>query len=254
MPIGPNRFSAHGSRSPHYLRRSKQAPVFLPGALGAQKAAQARTVPAVPSTVPPPPPIDGIRCAIDYLIFHLRDRLMQMFLNIQLAARRPSHVDPPLTAICFDRHVGTGTVASGDPPIAAPVGVTTLILDFTVPQKYRGILNVWGVDCLQGPVAALDLGWQVTVNGRPVPPFEPTFGVQPLAAATANFWAGPRFTILTPGPLCVHLKSGDQVRLNVRNLGIDPTLTVAARMGGWVYQPTVDEAGLQVRTTMTDQQ
>lgn len=253
MPIGPNRFSAHGSRTMPTAKTRKQPASFLPGFLGGTKAAQARTVPAVPSTVAPTPPVEGIQCAIDYLIFHLRDRLMQMFLNIQLTARRPSHVEPPLTAICFDRHRGTGTVASGDAPLAAPAGITTLVLDFAVPQKYRGILNAWGVDVVEGPVAAQDLGWQILVNNRPVVPFEPVFGVQAPAAGSENFWAGPPYGLDAPGELCIHLKGGDQVRLQVRNFGAAP-LNVAAIVSGWIYQPTVDEIGLNVRTTMTDQQ
>jgi len=229
----------------------KHPPSFLPGALGGSKAAQARTVPAVPSTVAPPPPVDGIRCAIDYLIFHLRDRLMQMFLNIQLLSRRPSHIEPPLTAKCFDRHRGTGTVASGDAPLLVVPGATVLMCDYTVPDKYRGVIRFWGTNVVEGPVAAQDLGWQITVNGTPVLPFTPDDG---SVVAPANFWAGPPFSLAAPDrDVCIHVKGGDAIALNVRNFGAVP-LNVAGRMGGWVYQPTVDENGLTVRTTMTDQQ
>lgn len=252
MPHGPRRIGAIGTGAPLYLRRSKQPAVFLPGALGGGKAAQARTVPAVPSTVPPMPPVEGVRCAIDYGIFHLRDRLMQMFLGIQLAARRPSHIDPPLTAVCFDRHRGTGTAASGDAPVAAPPGVTTLVLDYTVPDKHRGILRIWGVDVVEGPVAAADLGWQITINRAAVVPFDPVNG-GPAPAGFLGFWAGPPFGLDAAPSLRVLLKGGDAINLNVRNFGAVP-LNVAARLSGWVYQPTVDEAGIQVRTTLTDQQ
>lgn len=252
MPRGPRRIGAIGSGAPLYLRRSKQPAVYLPGALGGNKAAQARTVPAVPSTVPPPPPLETVRCAIDYGIFHLRDRLQQMFLNIQLAARRPAHVEVPLTAICFDRHRGSGTAASGDAPLAAPAGITTLVLDYVVPNLYRGVLKGWGVDVVEGPVAAADLGWQITINRRAVPPFDPVNG-GPAPAGFPGFWAGPPFGLNDLSELCALLKGGDTVNLSVRNFGAVP-LNVAARLTGWVFQPTVDEAGVQVRTFQTDQQ
>ena len=253
MPRGPRRIGAIGTGAPLYLRRSKQPAVYLPGALNGNKAAQARTVPAVPSTVPPTPPIEQVRCAIEYGIFHLRDRLQQMFLNIPLLARRPSHIEPPLTAICFDRHRGSGTAASGDAPLAAPAGITTLVLDYVVPLRYRGALRFWGIDVVEGPVAAQDLGWQITINAQRVVPFDPENG-GPAPAAFPGFWAGPPFSLDAPDrDVCILLKGGDTVNLTVRNFGAVP-LNVAARMGGWVYQPTVDEAGIQVRTTMTDQQ
>ena len=226
-------------------------PRYLPGALGARTAALKRAQGAATPEAPPQPEPE-VRCALDYLALELTDKLGQLFLNIQQHARRPSYIDPPLAGICYERHVGTGSAASGDPPLVVPPGgVPTLIADLSVPARWRGVIKYWGVNVAQGPVAAADVRWRIVVNGSRVAPFDINYGA--VVAGAGGEWAGPPFTLTDPNRnLCVHLQSEDQVQLQALNFGVIP-VDVSALFGGWVYQPTVDEPGLTVRTTLTDQ-
>lgn len=255
MATGPRyRIGARGTPSYPTQQRggvTGNPPRFLPGALGARTAALKRAQGAGTPEAPPDPSPE-YKCALDYLALKLTDKIGQFFVNTQLHARRPSYIDPPLAGICYERHVGTGTVASGDPPlVVGPGGVPFLILDLTVPARWRGVIKYWGVNVVQGTVAAADLRWRIVVNGRRVAPFDDNYG--PLAATAGGDWAGPPFTLFNPNRnLCVHLQSEDVVQLQALNFGAVP-LDVSAIMGGWIYQPTIDEPGFTVRTTMTDQ-
>jgi len=223
----------------------------LPGTLGGRVAAQQRQQAAGTPAVGPLP-AENIKCALDYVSNAIRDKLGQFLINTQLHTRRPSYVDPPLSGICFDRHVGTGTAASGDPPVVvAPGGAPTFVADFAVPDRYRGVIKYWGVDVAEGAVANANVRWRIVVNGKRVTPFSVNYGA--VVAAITGEWAGVPFTLTNPNrDLCMHLKSGDQVQLQALNFDPAP-VNVSARFGGWIYQPTIDEPGLTVRATMTDQ-
>jgi hypothetical protein len=256
MASGPRyNIRSRGNSSPVITRsgtvtgRPPQSP--LPGTLGARTAALKRAQGA--GTPPrPPDPKPEVKCALDYLALELTDKILQGFLNIQQHARLPSYISPPLASICVERHVGTGTVASGDPPlVVGPGAVPTLIADLVVPARWRGVINYWGVDVQQGPVAGADLRWRIVVNGRRVNTFSADWG--PVAAGSGGDWAGPPFTINNPNRnLCVNLQSEDTVQLQCLNFGAVP-LDVSAIIGGWIYEPTIDEPGFTVRTTLTDQ-
>lgn len=225
----------------------------LPGAVGAHTAAIKRAQGAG-TPVRPPEVLPEWRCALDYLAAKGRDLLGQFLLNTQLHARRPSYIDPPLQSVCFDRHAGTGNAASGDPGIVIPAGgAPTLVADFTVPVRYRGVIKYWGVNVAEGPVAGQDVRWRLVVNGRRVPPFDPTYGA--VAAGAGGDWAGPPFTLADPHRgVCINLQSEDVVQLQALNFNAGGLVrTVSARFGGWIYQPTVHEPGWTVRTTLTDQ-
>jgi len=256
MAGGPRyRIGARGTPTYPTQRRggvTGQPPRFMPGTLGARTAALKRAQGAATPAEPPEVKAE-YRCALDYLADKIRDGVGQFLVNTQLHARRPSYIDPPLQGICFERHVGTGNAASGDPPIAIGIGgVPTLVTDFTVPVRWRGVIKFWGVEVVEGPVAAEDLRWRIVVNGRRVAPFDINYG--PRAVGAGGDWAGPPFSLTVPNRnLCVHLQSEDVVQLQVLNFNAALVRNVRAIMGGWVYQPTIDEPGFTVRTTMTDQ-
>jgi len=206
---------------------------------------------------PTPAPIlkAEVKCALDYLVLAMRDAVLQGVLNIQMTARRPSHIDVPFTGYCFERHVGTGGAATADPPVSlppAPGGAFTLVADFTVPRFFRGVIKHWGVDVVQGPLVAQNFDWRIVVNGRQVLPFDINFGAVPAAAA--GLWINPPWTFTAPGDLCVNLRSDDVVQLQARNnTALPGNALVAAFMDGWIYLPTIDEPGSLIRSTLTDQ-
>lgn len=224
----------------------------LPGALGARTAALKRAQ-GVPTPAPIPEPKPDIKCALDYLVLKGVDKLGQFLLNKLLHAERPSWIDPPLKATCFERHVGTGNAASGDLSIdVLPGGAPTLIMTFTVPNLFRGVIKELWTLCDQGPVANEDVAWRLVVNGRRVTPFDNTYGA--AAAGATGDYAGFPYGPTNPNRnLCVLLKGGDVVQLQALNFGIN-IRSVRASMAGWVFQPTVFETGETVRAFMTDQQ
>jgi hypothetical protein len=197
-------------------------------------------------------PKEEVRCALDYVADRLTDKLTQSLLNTQQTSRLPAYIQPPLSGVCFQRHVGTGSAASGDPPIVVgPGGIPFLVADLIVPNMYKGVIKYWGINVLQGAVAAADLRWRIVVNGRRVVPFDPEFGA--VVAGSGGDWAGPPFTLANPNrDLCILLNGDDNVQLQALNFGINP-LDVQAMFGGWVFQPTVFETGKVVRAWMTDQ-
>ena len=255
MATGPRyRIGARGTPAFPFRRGRGFAPtVHLPGATGAHTAALKRAQGA-PTPEPIPDPTPQAKCIADYIVKKGVDGVGQLLINIQQAARRPSYIDPPLASTKIERHVGTGNVVSGDPPILIGIGgLPILVLDYTVPSLYRGVINYWGVDVVEGPAAAADLRWRIILNGRRVSPFDALHG--PFAAGAGGDWAGPPFALENPNRnLCVHLKGGDVVQLQALNFNAALARNVRAIMGGWEYQPTVFEPGLTVRATMTDQQ
>lgn len=229
-----------------------RAPRFMPGALGARTAALKRAQGAGTPAAPPEPE-QWIKCALDYLVLELMDKTLQGLLNIQQHARLPSYVDQPLSGIQFNRHRGFGSAASGDPGVVIPPGgAPTFVLDFNVPVRYRGVIRSWGVEVREGTVAARDLRWRLLVSNRRTPPFDRTYGDSTIGATAGGDWAGAPYSPALPGDLRVLLKSEDTVTLQALNFGGAP-LTVGAVLNGWIYQPTIDEPGLNVRTTLTDQ-
>lgn len=256
MASGP-RYRVGARGTPAYPTQQRgggtgRPPRFLPGTLGANTSALKRAQGAG-TPEKPPEPEPGIKCALDYLALELTDKIGQFLINTQLHARRPSYIDPPLAGICFERHVGTGSAATGDPPIVVPAGgAPTLIADFTVPVRWRGVIKFWGVNVAEGPPENANTSWRLVVNGRRVAPFDVNYG--PVAAGAGGDWAGVPFTLTEPNRnLCVHLQSEDVVQLQALYFGGLPNVNVSAILGGWVYQPTIDEPGFTVRTTLTDQ-
>lgn len=260
VSYGPARIGAKGPATYPTIFRNRRgvtsaSPITgLPGSLAARQMVSGRSQMA---GTPTPPPIlrPEIKCAADYVSITLRDMIVQALMNLQLAARRPSHIDVPLTGLCFDRHVGTGGAATSDPPVAlppAPGGAFTLVADFTVPRFFRGVIKEWGVDVVQGPPVAELIEWRIVINGQQVLPFDRNFGAVPAAAL--GVYVNPPFTFTSPGHLCINLKSDDVIQLQARNnTALPGNALVAAFFSGWIYLPTIDEPGALIRSTMTDQ-
>jgi hypothetical protein len=205
----------------------------------------------VAPTIPPPPQLDeATRCYIEYFAGRVCDCLLQGLVSLPLNARRPSHVDVPFSAVCLDRHAGTGLAT--DPVIAlAGGGPFTTIVDFTVPDGHRAEIKFWGIDVTPQP-ARIDERVRLLVDGRSPPsPFDGFYGTQP--AASAGYWEGPPFTVADPyRDGCVHLTAGQTVQLQVQNANAG-FVNIAARMGGWVYPPTIQTSDNSIRSTLTDQ-
>lgn len=229
-----------------------------PGYLNAAVAQQHRDRVAAG---PPPKALlnPDAACFVEALAQEICTCLLEGLSNIQLAARRPSHIDVPFHGVCFDKHRGTGAAATSDPPLVLPSvgagGAFTDVVNFICPTGHLGIINGWGVLTNPGPSDG-NVEWQIVkgVPGDRVPGFDSFYGAQ-VAAAGGN-WFGPPFTLLTLGPLCIHMKAGEIFTLQARNTlpaGPPAPINVAARMIGWIYQPTILTQDGTVRGTLTDQ-
>jgi hypothetical protein len=240
-----------GIAGPQGLRRQYGLPsTQLPGYTNAREAALHRD-PTAGST-PAMPQVDfATACAAMYLTRLLCDCLGEVFVNIQTTARRPSHIDVPYSGVCFDRHIGSGPAASPDPPIALPVAPGFVeILSFVVPDGHNGVIKFFGVDVDPAP-AGSGIEWVVSELSLGVaPPFDTEFG---SIAASGGTWFGPPGTVEAPQELCINMTRNQRWGLFARNLFGGGPVTVAARMGGWVYPPTIQTDDRTIRGTMTDQ-
>lgn len=257
-PTGPaNAGNGALPRMPQQLRRSYGAPFApLPGFFNGAEAARARK-PVIGPT-PQAPAIDpGVRCLIEYTVRHLCDCLITSLLDVQQVARRPSHIDPPFSSRCLDLHTGTGPAGSTDPPIllpaVGPAGAFTDIVTYTSPKFTNTEITGWGV-AVDPVVQNVFVEWRVRVGSTVVPPFDGFHGSGGAAAQTGT-WFGPPFTIADPTPLCIHLKPAEFITLEARNTNVPGPIvaSVAGRLVGWEYQPTIQTADGSIRGTLIDQ-
>lgn len=192
-------------------------------------------------------------CDAQYLSHLICACLVQGLLNIQQTARLPSHVSQPFSGIPFDRHIGTGRLGSLDPPLifppVGPAGAFTLMSDFVVRPGTNGVIRGWGFTI--DPETERNLfEVQILVNGRPIPGFDNANGQQIAMAG----WIGAPFTITDPERDMVQpIFSTDNVQFIGRNTGLGAAVTVASRLLGWTYIPTVQTADRTIRGTLTDQ-
>lgn len=234
--------SAAGPQNGHRIQGQQFQP--FPGATNARQAYQSRT-PVAPS-IPPPPDIDPqMLCVVNYLVASVCKCLADELRWTPQTARRPSHIDVPFSGQKFHRHRGTG--ANTDPavslPNVGPGGPFTDIIDFQVPQLYRGVLNFWGVDV--NPIGSLgNVDVRILINNRPINIMTTEYGN--VVPASAGFWEGPPFGLANPNrDICEHLTRSDRVLLQMRNtiaVGPPANIDVAAVIGGHIYPPTSDDS------------
>jgi hypothetical protein len=241
-----------GIAGPQGLRRIYGLPPqSLPGYTNAREAALHRD-PTAGSTPALPPVDQATACAAMFLTAILCDCLEERLRNIQTTARRPSHIDRPYSGICFDRHIGTGIAASPDPPIIIPPGPAFVdIVTFIVPPGHKGVIRSFGVDVDPVPAAG-GVAWRIhEANIGVFPGFDTEFGA--VAPAAGGVWFGPPGTLAAPQEVCLDLFPGMAIALQAANISNVGAVSVAARMGGWIYPPTIQTDERTIRGTMTDQ-
>lgn len=260
-PLGPSRpvntGGAGGSRALPVGQRSAvsgRPHTPLPGVLNGRQAYLKRT-PVAPSIPPAPQISEEYRCLIDYLCNCVVGKLTTQLLWSPLNARRPSHIDVPFSGQKFHRHRGTG--ATTDLPVTLPAvgpgGPFLEIIDFQVPALSRGVITFWGIDV--NPINVLpNIDVRIMINNNPINIMTTEYGnVVPLSA---SFWEGPPFGIATPNrDICEHLTRRDRVSFQMRNTllpGPPPDPTIAAVMGGHIYDPTMDSSENSIYGTMVD--
>jgi hypothetical protein len=226
----------------------------LPGALNGRQA-QIKRTPVAP-TIPRGPEIaPDMQCLIEYLCNCIVGKLTTQMLWTPQTARRPSHIDVPFGGQKFHRHRGTGAVT--DPPVPLPAvgpgGPFTEMIDFQVPQLSRGVIQFWGIDV--DPIGVLpNIDVRIMINNRPINIMTTEYGN--VVGASAGFWEGPPFGILTPNrDICEHLSRSDRVSFQMRNTllpGPPPDPTVAMVMGGHIYEPTADSSENSIYGTFAD--
>lgn len=241
-----------GIAGPQGLRRQYGLPATqLPGYTNGREAALHRDPTA--GSAPPMPMVDyGTACAAQYLTRILCDCLGEVLVNIQTTARRPSHIDRPYSGICFDRHIGTGNLASPDPPIVLPVAAAFIdIVTIVVPAGHKGVIRSFGVDVNPVPAGA-GVAWRINeANLGNFAGFDTEFGA--VAPAAAGVWFDPPGTIANPQEVCIDLFPGMSIALQAQNLFGGGNVSVAARMTGWIYPPTMQTDERTIRGTLTDQ-
>ncbi len=225
----------------------------LPGYTNAGEAAlhQGRV-----GTGPNPPfqPDPYTACLVGYLSQVICDCLVDKFRNFQQHARPPSHIAPPFSAICVDRHVGTGGAATTDPPIALPLvgpgGAFTDLIDFTTPAGNNGVFKWAGLDVLPESERE-NIEFRIVVNDQVVPGFDAEYGG--VATNPDGTWFGFPGTVADPRDVCVLTQELDVVRVQARNSFGPGPVDVAAALQGWVYPPTMQTSDGTIRGTLTDQ-
>lgn len=191
---------------------------------------------------------------VGYFVQQMRDQLLDGLRNMQQHARPPSHIAPPFSAICVDRHVGTGGALTGDPPIGlplvAPGGAFTSVLGFTTPPGNNGVFKFTGFDIDIGGERP-NVEFRITVDGKPVPPFDGTYGNE--AAIADGTWFGFPGTVADPMEICILTQQNQVLSVDMRNAFAAGAVNVAARLKGWVYAPTIQTDDHSIRGTLTDQ-
>lgn len=159
--------------------------------------------------------------------------LEQTFRNFQLAARRPSHIDPPFSARPINPSDTITIAAAG-----TAAGPWTSIVCYTVSAtRFRGEIPSVG-HIVTNALDWLDIEWRITVDGTPLSPWNSIIG---------QHWDWLHPTILgTP----IHLISGQTICVQARAL-VNGPYEVSARMWGWEY-PVRVETGREIRSTIVD--
>jgi hypothetical protein len=162
--------------------------------------------------------------------------LEQTFKNMQLAARRPSHIDMPFRAMQLDIWNNTPVTiphgAYGTP------GAWTTVCTQAIDNDHRGSVVAAG-QAVEVAEAWANLEWRILIDGTPhylynairlqlfeFCPVSPLHHVIPLAPAQTVTW-------------------------QVRNHSIDTDYLAWGRFAGWYY-PVRSEDGGSIRSTIVD--
>ncbi|MGI0149803.1 MAG: hypothetical protein ACREDF_09775, partial [Thermoplasmata archaeon] len=89
--------------------------------------------------------------------------LEQTFRNFQLAARRPSHIDPPFGASCIDEYAQATIIGGGYGP-----GTFQSVTCVQIPQARRRGEIVYAAHAVENPASWPNLEWRLTLNGTPI--------------------------------------------------------------------------------------
>lgn len=157
--------------------------------------------------------------------------LEQTFRNFQLAARRPSHIDPPFRAACIDEF-DQATILGG----AYGPGVFTNISCFQVPDSRRRGEIVCVAHAVEVPASWTDIEWRITLNGTPIDHY---------TSILFELFPWPGSKVCLP-----HLISRDTVCFQARSLSA-ANHVVTTRLFGWHY-PVRAETDGDIRSTIVD--
>ena len=158
--------------------------------------------------------------------------LEQTFRNFQLAARPPSHIEPPFVAECID-------VFAKKLIPATPTGVPGFVdvVCFQVPDSRRRGEIVCAGHAVDNPLSWSDLEWRLTLNGDPIDHY------RSILFQLFN-WV-PLSKICLP-----HMISLDTICFQARSISGAPHV-VYTRLYGWHY-PVRAESGSRIASTIVD--
>lgn len=153
------------------------------------------------------------------------------FRNFQLAARRPSHIDPPF--ISYNIH-GFGPIAVNN---AIAVGYTNLF-SFTVPNGMRGVITQLG-QRLDSESLFDSMSWRIQVGGRVIDPY---------SDIRTHLWNDPGPTTLAQP---IKLRSGETFLYQAARIAAGVAVRVNFQACGWFW-PVRAETGDNIKSTITD--
>jgi hypothetical protein len=202
-------------------------PDFMDGALGGQQAHFNKTG-ATGEKRPPPPSVNWLRAAIDYLVDRLAIRQVVERVNIADPVYQPPWVVPPYRFYPIHETVGAGDGTSPFVAVTVPAGGAWTTIYTHNPIKGRvSVINQFGFE-LSDP------------GGGPANiPYEET--QYRIVDQSGKLYFGPTFgaygTFRDPIPFPIVIApSGITLRVQFANVNAGTDWRIALRVGGWQWE------------------